>query len=179
MHMGLCVLMGACFWQWVALYTVFVPWASIFRSLSRRMESIQSSMKPKVLFDGQCPMCIRSMTTLSYFDWFDRISYSDFNTLEFNQCGQHFAISPDDLQREMHLVLPHGSIKKGFFAFREILKRMPLLWPLLILFYFPGAAIIGPKLYWLVASNRTRNQSCTYESCPVHPILVTRRLSDK
>jgi hypothetical protein len=35
-HIGLCVFMKACFWQWTAVYAVLIPWASILGILSWR-----------------------------------------------------------------------------------------------------------------------------------------------
>ena len=35
LHAGMCVTHIACFWQFMALYVVFIPWVSLFRALSR------------------------------------------------------------------------------------------------------------------------------------------------
>jgi hypothetical protein len=37
-HVGLCVVMEACFWQWTAVYAVFIPWVSILAILSQRLQ---------------------------------------------------------------------------------------------------------------------------------------------
>ena len=42
----------------------------------------------------------------------------------------------------------------GFRAFREVVKRRPLLWIILPLMYFPGMTNIGDALYKKVAVNR-------------------------
>lgn len=36
LHVGMCLTGIACFWQFMALYVVFIPWVSIFKALSQR-----------------------------------------------------------------------------------------------------------------------------------------------
>jgi hypothetical protein len=55
-------------------------------------------------------------------------------------------------------------VTRGFFAFRRILWESPLMWPLIPLFYFPGAGIVGPRVYAWVARNR-RRFGCESDVC--------------
>ena len=73
LHTGMCVTGVACFYQYVALYTVFIPWVPLLRMLKTYLSTgeIQRLPKPEILYDGKCLLCIRSMTTIHYFDWFD------------------------------------------------------------------------------------------------------------
>ena len=61
-----------------------------------------------------------------------------------------------------------GAVFRGYFAFKEILRRLPLTWPLLLLFHLPGADAIGPRVYAWVARNR-RRLGCTTETCELPP----------
>jgi hypothetical protein len=67
----------------------------------------------------------------------------------------------------MHVIDVHtGKLFKGFFGFRRIAWGIPLLWPLLPLFYLPGISIAGEEIYGLVAGNRLRlEESCTRHTC--------------
>ena len=66
----------------------------------------------------------------------------------------------------MRAVAPDGQVYRGFFAFRELARILPPLWPFVPLLYLPFAATIGPRVYRLVARHRTR-QVCRAETCAV------------
>lgn len=167
-HTGIYMTMRAPFFQFIAIYAVFVPWSDLIKGLSRRLGSEMAEGRLEVIFDGHCPLCIRSMTILSYFDWLDRLSYTDLETRAPGLVKGHPEISLGDCRREIHLALPDGSVRKGFFAFREIIRNLPPLWPLLLAFYFPSASIIGPRVYSAIARRRIRIQSCVSEACARH-----------
>jgi predicted DCC family thiol-disulfide oxidoreductase YuxK len=119
-------------------------------------------------FDGQCPLCIRSMTMVRYFDWFDCLTFSDLERRGTSLRVDDSEVSLQDLRQEKHVVTPDGSVRKGFFAFREALKYTPPLWPLLALLHLPFAAVIGPRLYSAIASQRARWRRCELDVCTVH-----------
>ncbi len=62
----------------------------------------------------------------------------------------------------MHIRLPEGRTITGFRAFRHIARHMPLLWPLMILCYLPGAAWIGERIYKRIS---LRRDACTHGEC--------------
>jgi len=172
-HTVIYVTMTAPFFEWVTLYVAFIPWERFIRWVSQNKMMIkfigsrELSFRPEVLFDGQCPLCIRSMIRLKYFDWFDRLAFSDVT-----QRWSSLAITyPDrtlaDYLQEMYVILPNGTEYKGYFAFREILKYVPPLWPLRTLFYLPFASTLGPKIYKFVAARRQRSLRCTVDSCVI------------
>jgi len=166
LHAGIYLAQRAPFFQFIALYVVFVPWAAVLRRLVQRQQPAQRQ-KPEILYDGLCPLCIRSMTVVRYFDWLNQLTYSDLE-LRWNSLKEKYPqLSFEDCRREMHVLLPNGSTKRGFFAFREILRYLPPLWPLLGLFYLPLAGLVGPKTYGWVASRRSQFQHCTYDNCSV------------
>jgi predicted DCC family thiol-disulfide oxidoreductase YuxK len=167
-HTGVYATLTAPFFQLIVLYTVFIPWALSFKTFYHRQRFLQSARRPQIFFNGHCPLCIRSMTMLRYFDWFDLLTFVDLKRRRPSLAGSHPEISPEDCQREMYLILPDGSVQKGFFAFRETFWYLPLLWPLLPAFYIPLAPAIGRKLYNLIASGRARFQRRSFETCLIH-----------
>jgi predicted DCC family thiol-disulfide oxidoreductase YuxK len=167
-HTGIYVTMRAPFFYYLPLYVVFIPWVSLARALSRRLRVRRVAAKPEILFDGQCPLCLRSMTVLRYFDWFNRLAFSELQQRWPNLVLSRPDLSREDCQREMHVLLPDGSVRKGFFAFREILQYLPPLWLLLIIFYLPLTSTVGPKLYRIVAARRPRLQECSFANCAIH-----------
>lgn len=174
-HTVIYLTMKAPFFEWVALYSAFIPWQKFFRFVSqntKRSKVIgfqERSFRPEVFFDGQCPFCIRSMIRLSYFDWFDRLEYSDVTQRWLGLANSLPQRTLDDCLHELYVILPNGSECKGYFAFREILKYVPPLWPLLIVFYLPFASTLGATIYDHIAARRQRIQRCTVDSCVIEP----------
>lgn len=175
LHAGMCLTELACFYQFVALYTVFIPWVPLFQDLSERLGFLRPATKPEILFDGSCPLCIRSMTVVRYFDWFDRLRLADLETRWPSLAANYPEIAVEDCRREMHLLLSDGSVRTGFFAFRKILWNLPLLWPLSPMLYLPGASTLGPMLYRWIAGRRLRLQSCRVGTCSSHSANTTAR----
>lgn len=64
----------------------------------------------------------------------------------------------------MYIVFPRGDLNKGFFAFREILKQVPSLWPLLLFFFLPFSSMGGPTIDKAIADWRNRFHRCSYET---------------
>lgn len=71
-----------------------------------------------------------------------------------------------DFENAMFAVTPAGDVDRGYFAFKRVLRSLPLAWPLLPLFYVPGSSLIGPRVYAWVARNR-RKFGCETEVCEV------------
>ena len=158
MHVGMCITKLACFYQYIALYAVFVPWSSIVTAVSRKYQS-SPSRKVQIVFDGGCILCVRSMTVVQYLDWFERFDYVDIRSRSgFAETAVNENL--DYRRAEMLAIRPDGVSRAGFFAWREIVLRLPVLWPLLLLFYFPGASLAGPKVYRAIASSRARFADC-------------------
>ncbi len=53
-----------------------------------------------------------------------------------------------------------GDNHEGFFAFRRLLTSMPVLLPLGVLMWLPGAHLIGVPVYRLIADNRHKFSRC-------------------
>ena len=120
---------------------------------------------PEILYDGFCPLCIRSITLLCYCDWFQQFNYIPVEEQWTTLQKTYPQLSLEACLAEIHLIFPNGSVKTGFFALREMIHYLPLLWPLLFILYFPGASLLGPKIYSFVASRRKRLTRCSFDSC--------------
>jgi predicted DCC family thiol-disulfide oxidoreductase YuxK/uncharacterized membrane protein YidH (DUF202 family) len=168
-HIGIYICQRAPFFQYIALYAVFIPWTVVIKSISNRLKWSSDQRKARIFYDGLCPICIRSMTVLCYFDWFQRLDFSDLEISWHELSAIRPDISYEDCLAEMHLLKPDGSVSKGFLAFRDIIQYLPILWPLLPLFYLPGATAIGTQIYKIIASSRQRLDRCTFDSCSIKP----------
>jgi predicted DCC family thiol-disulfide oxidoreductase YuxK len=131
-----------------------------------RPAGARAAAAPEILFDDECQLCIRSITVVRYADWFDRLTFSGLGARWQEVAHRYPGVSRDDCQREMHVMLPDGSIARGFFAFRSLLAYLPPLWPLIPVFHLPLASRLGPTIYRAVASRRGRFHACEDGVCP-------------
>ena len=54
----------------------------------------------------------------------------------------------------MQFVEPPGKLTDGFYAFRRMSPRLPMIWWLVPFLYLPGAGFIGQTVYDGVARHR-------------------------
>jgi predicted DCC family thiol-disulfide oxidoreductase YuxK len=122
-----------------------------------------------VLYDGRCPLCLKSVAWLKQLDWLGRLSYA--NVHEPQQVPlRDPPLAPQRLLEEMHLLTPDGRhIYHGFRAFRWMAWRLPALWLLAPLLYLPGVPALGQRLYLAVARNRYRLVPCHGGVCALPP----------
>ncbi|MCH9037545.1 MAG: DUF393 domain-containing protein [Chloroflexi bacterium] len=101
-------------------------------------------------YDGDCRLCARSVRWLSLLDFFGQIEWVPYQSLESPPPGLTWA----DLCRAAYLVDARGRRHEGFFAFRQLSLRLPLLIPLALVLWLPGVSILGVPAYRWVARNR-------------------------
>jgi predicted DCC family thiol-disulfide oxidoreductase YuxK len=120
-----------------------------------------------VIYDGQCGFCVRSLKVCRALDVRHAFRFHDANVRP-----RIFASFPElasaDFANAMFAVAPDRTVTRGFFAFRRMIWESPLMWPLMLLFYLPGAGILGPRVYAWVARNR-RRFGCESEVCDMPP----------
>ena len=120
-----------------------------------------------VLFDGQCPLCRRSVAILKKLDWLGRLHFQDARDVK-NLPASEVPLDPKKMLEEMHLLTPDRKrAPAGFKAFRWIAWRLPLLMPLAPFLYIPGVPWIGNKVYLWIAKNRFRLVPCKDGVCHV------------
>jgi predicted DCC family thiol-disulfide oxidoreductase YuxK len=122
-----------------------------------------------VLYDGRCPLCIKTAETLKLVDWLHALHFQnarDVATLPQREPP----LEPDQLLQQMHLIAPDQErVYRGFRAFRWMAWRLPVLWPLAPFLYFPGVPALGQKVYLWIARNRYRLVPCQDGVCHVPP----------
>jgi predicted DCC family thiol-disulfide oxidoreductase YuxK len=117
-----------------------------------------------VIFDGQCAFCLRSLRALRALDVWGRLRFID-GTDRPGVEARFPVLRGTDLDQAMFAVTGDGRAYRGFYAIRYLLRVSPLLWPLLPLFYFPGAGWAGPRVYAWIARNR-RSLGCRTSVLP-------------
>jgi predicted DCC family thiol-disulfide oxidoreductase YuxK len=116
--------------------------------------------KALVLYDGDCPLCRKSVRLLKRLDWFNVLGYVNVRDAE-RLPELPLTVEPQRLLEEMHLLTPdNGQLSHGFRAFRWMAWRLPLTWFLIPFLYLPGMASVGQRAYLWVARNRFRLVPC-------------------
>jgi predicted DCC family thiol-disulfide oxidoreductase YuxK len=123
------------------------------------MSETTTAGKALVLYDGQCPLCQRSVRLLRRLDWLGRLAYRDARHPEALPPGTP-PLDPQRLLEEMHVITPGRRVLHGFRALRWLAWRLPLLWLLAPLLYIPGVPWLGQKLYLWIARNRLHLVPC-------------------
>jgi predicted DCC family thiol-disulfide oxidoreductase YuxK len=120
-----------------------------------------------LLYDGLCPLCQKSIKVLRRLDWLGKLAYQNARDVE-RVPSMDPPLQLERMLEEMHLVTPDGqSVYVGFYAFRWLAWRLPLLIPLAPLLYLPGMPWLGGKVYRWVARNRFNLVPCNDGQCQV------------
>ena len=107
-------------------------------------------------YDGGCGLCRRLVAVLARADLTNAILWVPFQSLQ-RPPGD---LTWDDLDRAAYLDAGQGPPRAGFLAIRELTWKLPLLWPLAPVFWFPGIHRPGGWAYRWVAAHRHRFFSC-------------------
>ena len=168
LHAGIWLLMRALFFQLLALYVAFAePMRESWSRWAPRVLRRDPGRVWTLVYDGHCPLCIRTMTQLDALDGARRLRYVDLER-EWARAEKLVpGVSRDAMRGEVAVVTPEGRVLRGFFAFREVSKRVPALWPLVPLMFAPRAAWTGARTYAWVTAHRSR-RVCEGSACAVH-----------
>ena len=132
--------------------------------------TIADMMRPptQVLYDGQCPLCQRSVEGLRARDTRRALRVVDLHAVELNTI--HPSLTREACLAEMHVVTPDGRALKGFHAFRHVWGRLPATAWLAPFLYIPGVSTIGQLVYRWVARRRYRFNAarCDARTCTLH-----------
>jgi predicted DCC family thiol-disulfide oxidoreductase YuxK len=121
-----------------------------------------------VLYDGDCPLCLRSVAVLKKLDWLGRLAFQNCRD-ESRWPRSADPLTMKHLLEEMHLVTPDRQrAYAGYAAFRWIAWRIPALWALAPFLYVPGIPWVGNKVYLWVARRRMDLVPCHDGVCRIH-----------
>ncbi|MEO0530739.1 MAG: DCC1-like thiol-disulfide oxidoreductase family protein [Planctomycetota bacterium] len=138
--------------QW--MYVMFVDWQRLFAWVGRRLfgEPI------RVLYDGNCGLCRRTMAVLGVLDWLQVLRPVNALNRELVEQERLGFLEDAALMQDMHAAWFGGDGEwqsaKGYAAYQQIAWRVPLLWLTLPLIYLPPVAAIGRQVYRRVADSR-------------------------
>lgn len=117
-----------------------------------------------VAYDGLCPLCIRSVALIRALNWPGNVRFWDLEDKDSPANPKRDDFEVEQLRLRMHVFRTERQPQMGFDAVRDLMRCMPLAWPLLFLLYLPGVPRLGRRLYDHVATRRTR-RACPEGSC--------------
>ncbi len=156
MQIGIAAIMGPNFYQMMLCQFLWLP-------LDRIVNAVCAPFSRKktyaVIFDGSCGLCKKTVAVVRSLDLLSRVEYLDA-VHRWPEIQSRFAnLDRDRCLEDMHAVDSAGKVRVGFEAYRGLAWVLPLGWLLLPVFYFPGVAWIGSRVYRMVADGR-HNGSC-------------------
>jgi len=130
---------------------------------------IDVATKARVLYDGDCAFCCKSVDLLKKLDWLKKLDC--INVRDESQPFLHEPpIAGAPLLEQMHVVPVDGRhLYGGYRAIRWLAWRLPLAWPIAPLLYLPGMTWLGQKIYLAIARNRFKIIPCQHGVCTVPP----------
>ncbi len=120
----------------------------------------------RILYDGDCAFCRKSVSILQKLDWLRRFAYVNVRDTTQPLLEQP-PILGAPLFDQMHVLTPRGRLYGGYASLRWLAWRMPLLWPVAPFLYLPGVAQLGDALYRWIARHRFKLVPCQHGVCQI------------
>ncbi len=146
---------------------LFIDPDGIIRWIDRKRRQHETTGQAKIIYDGHCGFCRKSLDILKTMDLFNYLKTVDYQT-SADMSTLHPALTKEACHSQLHLIEPDGRLSGGFFIFRRICWRFPMLFSLIPVFYFPGSNLLGPLVYRWIAKNRYlfhSNEVCKDNKC--------------
>jgi len=160
---GIRLLMGPTFEHFLLINGFWMPWDRIGERLRARLHS---GVHATVIYDGRCGLCRPTVAVLRRLDLLGQLRILDLWT-EWDFVRQLApSLTREAALRDMHAVR-NGRLTRGFDAYREIAKSLPLGWIVLPFVSLPPVARIGRRWYRMVADRRHR-ATCSIVTDPIH-----------
>lgn len=161
LHIGIYLAQRAPFFTFMALYVVFLPqlrkdarWlVARFRG---RAGTVLNRERMAIVYDGLCPLCIRTMAVVDVLDGGRRLEYVDLEADWARARERAPSLTREDALAAMHVVTPAGGIFRGFDGFRALAAATPALRLVAPLLYIPPIPPLGRGVYRWVAARRPR-----------------------
>lgn len=141
---------------YLAVIFIFILLATawgIFCAVREKRLVGQQVPRGRIVYDGQCPFCRRSVERLKAMDRYGALDLVDLHT-----CRDIKSVHPD-LTKELamsqiHFVGSDGILYGGFRVFQRLCLMLPALYVFLPIVYFPGMRVFGPFIYRAIAQKR-------------------------
>ena len=107
-----------------------------------------------LLYDGDCPFCRGQMRCVRRLDWGRRFALLPLQDEAVGALAP--ALSREALPEAIHCVAADGRIFRGAACLRFVALRLPVVAPLGLLLWLPGALSLAELSYRWLSRNRHR-----------------------
>lgn len=115
----------------------------------------QDSWKIKLLYDGECPLCVREVNFLTKKDRgrgiVNFVDIADDNYSPQDNAGIDFATA----MGRIHAILPDGTVIKNVEVFRRVYEELGMGW-VYVITKIPGVGVIADWVYGIWADWRLK-----------------------
>jgi predicted DCC family thiol-disulfide oxidoreductase YuxK len=151
MQTGIAVLMGPNFYQMILCQLLWFPLDKILNWI---LLPFSGEKTYAVVYDGSCGLCQKTIAAIKSLDLLSHVEILDAVN-QWPEIHRRFpALDQERCLEDMHAVSIAGKVRVGFEAYRGLAWVLPLGWLTLPIFYFPGVALIGSRVYRAVADGR-------------------------
>lgn len=127
----------------------------------------------EVLYDGECPLCVREIRMLQARDRHHRIRFVDIAAPDFDAAA--VGVTWEVLMAQIHGRLPDGTLIQGVEVFRRLYAAIGF-GPVVRWTRLPGVSQLLDLAYDAFAKNRLRlTGRCEDEACQVPSAQALRR----
>ncbi|MCM3708181.1 MULTISPECIES: thiol-disulfide oxidoreductase DCC family protein [Cytobacillus] len=122
-------------------------------------------MKTIALYDGSCSLCKETKRIFKKLDWLNKVEWISLQ--DYEKMPGSLSFPRQDLRKELHLITPSGSVKKGYYAARRLLLLFPASFLISTFLYLPFTGLLGDPVYKWIAKNRHKflKKKCDDRSC--------------
>jgi len=105
--------------------------------------------RPIIIYDNRCLFCTNTKNKIDKLDNGKKLKWVGIDS--FNH--KKYKLKKEDLLKEMYLI-DNERVYKGYYSWKQISKKIPLLFPLYIISLIPGVDFIGNLVYKYISKHR-------------------------
>lgn len=126
-------------------------------------------MRDRVLFDGDCGLCIRASEIAKRIDRAGKFIVEPYQAYPEPELAQ-FGLSYADCSRKLQVVTAQGKVHSGAFGVNYFLWRQ-FPWSLVValVYVIPVLLLLEVAAYRVVADNRHHLKACSRRIAPRNP----------
>ena len=124
---------------------LFINPEKIVQSVDLKREGNLRAGRWPFIFDGDCGFCRKAIRIIKIMDLLGKLEYVNFR--EYHHLTELHPELTYEKANRMSCLIVEKRLYGGFDAFRKISLVLPMLFPMVFIFYFPGMRSIGSILY--------------------------------
>jgi hypothetical protein len=151
LHLGIDYAMDIPLFQWtmIAMMTTFVSADVYSRGAERLREWVRRLVGPAtpLVFDGSNGAIARLIELVKALDVLGRMAPRGAGHIQGSSVSPVQSLDRALGGQELLIAGAEGRRRGGFDALRWVSWRLPLMWPVVWLFYLPGLSAVGATIY--------------------------------